>query len=172
MLEGEWPAARGGVHPTLEERELVAGKTQSKQTTVMDTPLSDKVAWYLHELDGAKKKIEETMRAAGQETIDPMDVLAKVRKFTLLKLTYLKTGCKPGADGPPVCSPLPFSSLSRVRQVSRISPSELTTVVPNLAQLSKMRSGHNTSMYPPRRRTGRRTCAAWRTGARTRATRW
>lgn len=84
---------------TLAERQLIAGKTQTKQTTVLDTPLADRVGWYLHELAEAKKSVRETLLQAEGVEPSPEAVMAKVNKASLLKFTYLKTGCKPAVDG-------------------------------------------------------------------------
>ena len=87
---------------SLSERQLVAGKTQSKQTTVLDTPLADRVGWYLNELAEAKKSVRETLAQAEGTEPSSEAVMAKVNKSSLIKMTYLKTGCKAAVDGTPV----------------------------------------------------------------------
>ena len=73
---------------TVEQREIIAGKTQAAQEMAHGMPFSDKVRWLLREIQLALKAAEERGEAA------PV-----LNRTTLLRMTYTKTGCSAKADG-------------------------------------------------------------------------
>ena len=75
----------------LSTRQLIAGKSQAAQTTVLATTLSDRIRWFLTELNDAVEQNDEDS--------------PKVNRTSLLRLTYLKTGCREKEDGSMVWPP-------------------------------------------------------------------
>ena len=83
---------------TREEREVLAGKAQAAQEAALASPFSDRVRWFLHELDNVPTG----------KTFTRTDLLRK---------TYVKTGCNPIRDGPevcPTCPPLRAEDVTRI----------------------------------------------------------
>ena len=81
----------------LATRQVIAGKCQAAQSTVLSTPLSDRIQWFLGEVDAV-------LEAAGDQ---PEGAEVKVNRTKLLRLTYLKTACKESEDGSMVCAFVP-----------------------------------------------------------------
>ena len=73
----------------LTTRQLIAGKTQAAQATVLTTTLTDRIRWFLTELNDAVERSD--------------DNAPKVNRTSLLRLTYMKTGCREKEDGSMVC---------------------------------------------------------------------
>ena len=69
----------------LQTRQLIAGKTQAAQSTVLSSHLSDRIDWFRKELQDAVDK---------QDLDTPI-----VNRTQLLRLTYIKTGCREREDG-------------------------------------------------------------------------
>ena len=100
----------------LATRQLIAGKTQAAQSTVLMANLSDRVRWFLSELKAA---------ADQQDTDQPV-----INRTQLLRITYLKTGCREREDGSMVCSLSAYCAFCHTRyrgftseifQISRIA---------------------------------------------------
>lgn len=77
---------------TLLQRQVIAGKVQQQQSTVHESALSERVRWLIREVADSKAEAAE----AG-DTWRP-------NRTELLRLTYLKTGCKEVTDGTMVCA--------------------------------------------------------------------
>ena len=86
---------------TLEMRQKIAGREQARAEYVKSTTLSERVAFYL-------ARFQEATKGAVQRTED-VDVL---RRPSLLKDTYMCTGCTIPHDGTMVCYHSPPSCVS------------------------------------------------------------
>ena len=71
----------------MDKRQIIAGRQQARTGTVMQQSLSQKVEWFLREL-------QEATAAGG----------GVVTKSALLQKVYWKCGCTKSGDGSLVCS--------------------------------------------------------------------
>lgn len=83
---------------TLDQRELIAGRSQARDGTVLEMPMSERLKWLLRELQKQQKQHDA-------ETMNPDNVWVPA-KSEALKNTYNKTGCKDKTEGSLVCNTL------------------------------------------------------------------
>lgn len=86
---------------TKEQRELVAGRSQARDSNVLDMAMSERVRWLARELALDKERHEEVQRQR-QEDGQPVEVYVPNKQFAMRE-TYNKTGCKERTEGSVVC---------------------------------------------------------------------
>ena len=82
---------------TLEQRELIAGRSQAKDSTVLDMTMSQRLRWIMRELNGQKKQYVD------EHPDDPNADGWTPNRQEAMKNTYYKTGCKEKTEGSVVC---------------------------------------------------------------------
>ena len=69
----------------LDKRQVIAGRQQARSSTVMHQTLSQKLQWFLREVETTDEKVDS--------------------RASLLQKVYLKCGCTRATDGSLVCFP-------------------------------------------------------------------
>lgn len=101
---------------TLEQRQMVAGRTQAKDSTVLDMAASERVAWLVYEMKKDKERHEQEQKKRQDEGREVEEYIPN--KQLALRETYLKTGCKERSDGSMVCTCALFMEVRAVLRVT------------------------------------------------------
>ena len=84
-----------------EHRELVAGRSQARDSNVLDMTMSERISWLVRELEADRARHDEAQRRRQEDGQPVEDYLPN--KQHALRETYQKTGCKERTEGSVVC---------------------------------------------------------------------
>lgn len=90
---------------SLAQRQLVAGRIQARDSTVLDMTTAERITWLVKELAADRQRFDaaqEQREADGK----PREQYIP-NKQACLRETYYKTGCQEKRDGTVVCHPSP-----------------------------------------------------------------